>query len=203
MIVVSSHYKEDLSWMENPIISKKYNFSIYSKTDKTKNYIDVNKGNESTSYLKFIIDNYDSLPEHLFFIHGHDKAYHQDFTMTEILKNFKITNKTFISLNRRDWYVENMRTQHTTEYNMLLKNWSFNDLPIPDQLSYYSCAQFYTNSCNIKKNPLELYKKMFEWLITTNINNYWSSRFFEYTWYYILTHNNIEEKNNYEDFLTI
>ena len=36
----------------------------------------MNKGNEASVYLKYIIDNYDNLPDFTFFIHDEEYAWH-------------------------------------------------------------------------------------------------------------------------------
>tara|TARA_R100000008_G_scaffold85877_2_gene76963 strand:- start:1656 stop:1868 length:213 start_codon:yes stop_codon:yes gene_type:complete len=65
--VVVSHFNEDLSWLEKiecPTV-------VYSKTIKGEKFIDFNKAAEAPAYLKFIIDNWLSLPDYTIFIHGH------------------------------------------------------------------------------------------------------------------------------------
>ncbi|GAX80461.1 hypothetical protein CEUSTIGMA_g7900.t1 [Chlamydomonas eustigma] len=45
-------------------------------------------GRESGGYAGFISQNYDHLPEMMYFTHGHENSWHQDLPMTEILAEF-------------------------------------------------------------------------------------------------------------------
>lgn len=47
-----------------------------------------NKGDEVASYLRFIVDYWDTLPEYTAFVHGHDVSWHQmGYSMQYILRN--------------------------------------------------------------------------------------------------------------------
>jgi len=64
--VVVSRYKKNTDWVES---LKKYNtqIMIYDKETPTNIYnIPVNKGNEASVYLKYIIDNYNNLSDFTF-----------------------------------------------------------------------------------------------------------------------------------------
>ena len=202
MNIILSHYNEDLSWIRDNNL-KQYNFIVYSKTNKSYNYIEHNKGQEAISYLKYIIDFYNKLPEYNIFLHSHNMSYHQDYHMCDILKRFIIPpSHTYISLNRRDYYNYDLKTFHTKEYNFLKNNWAFSNIEVPEKLSSYCCAQFYVNKRHILNRSLDEYINMYNWLIETTIENFWSSRMFEYMWYKILTNENEEPKLEYNTFLS-
>ena len=67
--IVIAHYNEDLSWINNLNIP----YSIYTHDNSllTHNniFVEKNKGNEATLYLKYIIDNYNNLPDKILFVH--------------------------------------------------------------------------------------------------------------------------------------
>ncbi|KAH7134034.1 hypothetical protein EDB81DRAFT_886838 [Dactylonectria macrodidyma] len=42
------------------------------------NYLSQNKGNEAMTYLTYLIDHYDDLPEVMVFMHGHRTAWHNN-----------------------------------------------------------------------------------------------------------------------------
>ena len=76
ILTVTSHWTEDLSWVEfNPFPTV-----IYSKhpTASGRHSVPKNVAGEATSYLKFIVDYYDSLPRSVIFLHSHRYAYHQE-----------------------------------------------------------------------------------------------------------------------------
>lgn len=95
--IVSCHYNEDLSWLIN---QQKYAYKVYSKTNINYRYVPANYGTETEAYLHFIVDNYESLPETMVFVHGHERSFHQDGTILEILEGFGDLSKyNYISLN--------------------------------------------------------------------------------------------------------
>ena len=70
MFVVLAKYKENIEWAN--IIKNKI---IYSKIKNEPNFVEEPFG-ESSSYLKYIIDNYDQLNEWTLFAHAHEKHWH-------------------------------------------------------------------------------------------------------------------------------
>jgi hypothetical protein len=66
-MLIIARYNEDISWTKNLTVP----FIIYNKGAYIKNAISLpNKGKESDTYLRHIIDNYDTLEGTLFFIQG-------------------------------------------------------------------------------------------------------------------------------------
>ena len=79
--VCIAHYKESLlDWINNI----KYPVKVISKYDYEPEE-KPNKGNEASSYLQYIVDNYDNLNEYTYFIHGHRNAYTHTEYMDEKL----------------------------------------------------------------------------------------------------------------------
>lgn len=60
--LVVAKYKEDVSWLEEIKIP----YIIYDKSNGQY----PNIGREAETYIRFIIDNYDNLPDHIFFVQG-------------------------------------------------------------------------------------------------------------------------------------
>ena len=61
VVVVIAKYKENVSWVEN----LKYNYIIYDKSKDVPNI-----GRESETYLKYIINHYNNLPDYVVFLQG-------------------------------------------------------------------------------------------------------------------------------------
>ena len=80
--IVTSHWKENLDWLKK----SKYPVVLIDKMGadpswlEPRHIIPVNKGKEVSVYLKFIIENYDNLPDFTAFIHGHETSVHQLFS---------------------------------------------------------------------------------------------------------------------------
>jgi hypothetical protein len=72
---VVSRYNKNTDWAYKlPNITK---FYIYDKEMPESEYnVPVNKGNEASVYLKYIIDHYDQLADYTFFTHDEEYAWH-------------------------------------------------------------------------------------------------------------------------------
>ena len=148
------------------------------------NFIDINKGQEVTMYIKYIIDNYYNLPDKILFLHGHKMSYHQDHTSDYIIKNVNWELNDYFSVGRRGHYTELTSSSQTSEgsFNWLKDNWYIfqNKLEFPtDGLFFYPNGQFV-----VSRECITQYEQSF-WFITSII--------FEYVWHYIFTKNTHEK----------
>lgn len=78
MIIVANHWNEDLEWLKK----SKYPVVIIDKVGSALSCFEPtmvleNKGGAESSYFKYIIENYENLPDNVAFLHGHETAYHQ------------------------------------------------------------------------------------------------------------------------------
>jgi hypothetical protein len=185
--VVVAHYNENIDWLKNI----KYNVTVISKIgipfESGKN-----RGNEASSYLEYIIQNYNNLSDYTIFIHGHQTAWHHKTNMDNKI-NRLIFNKDYYNIN---------------EIQIEKLYYVFNPIDYPDKLleeanedfinftgiksdykNYHirAAAQFYVSKSLIKSRPIEYYIKMYNWLMTTNFRSFWSSRVLEHMWHYIFT----------------
>lgn len=188
--VLSAHYNEDLSWIPRV----KYPVFVYSKTLANHNFIPFNKVQEVPAYLKFIIDNYQSLPDYTFFVHGHEFSPHQEGSIVNLINNAKL-EKDIVSINRPNWY--NKLDESSGLYWSWIKN-SWNDLfkdylSFPSKLWFPACAQFAVNKKLILNHPITFYQNSYRWCETNTLENYISSRIFEYMWFYLFTKKEVYE----------
>ena len=77
-IIIVAHYNEDITWVKN----LKYKYIIYEKLKKNSKYYCPNYANEATTYLKYICDNYNNLPENIIMLHGENESWHHDGKIT-------------------------------------------------------------------------------------------------------------------------
>lgn len=222
--VVVSHYNEDLNWVNNLL---NCNVHIYSKTlESHKNIIKqpFNLGNEASSYLEYIIDNYDCIPDWVYFCHGHNDAYHQNYTNEFIINNVDSSKIKSGYLNINNYYnkIDDIKTEtllrfestgDNKPYKIILDAYNeflYKYIQLPESFNSYACAQFFVNSELIKSNSLEFYKESLDWFYSykaDNLDKRWhadtnvySSRLFEWIWHYIFTKNcneNIVDIKNY------
>jgi hypothetical protein len=187
---VVSRYKKNVDWVYK--LRNINKFYIYDKEMPENEYnIPVNKGNEASVYLKYIIDNYDNLSDFTFFIHDDEYAWHHSGSIIDLLDEAVISNKLYYNINANSASSMNMVFSHNTDfwvdgfldwYNMHIEMYvPYNTLDL-DKI-YRTSAQFLVHKSLITKLPLEFYEKLYNWIITTDMISAKSGRFLEWTWH--------------------
>jgi hypothetical protein len=185
---VLSRYKKNVDWVYK--LKNINKFYIYDKEVPENEYnIPVNKGNEASVYLKYIIDNYENLPDFTFFIHDDEYAWHHSGSIINLFDEAVMSNKLYYNINDRSilgsiisngWYNEILIWYN----NYIEKYIPMNSLPNKDWTqNYRGSAQFLVHKSLIKKLPLEFYENLYNWIITTDMDNAKSGRFLEWTWH--------------------
>lgn len=195
--IVISHFNEDLGWIENinsnytdiRIYTKDLNFQLHSSRITALDFINENKGNEASCYLKYIIDNYHNLPDYSIFLHAHEFSPHHIGSINNILNELVGMNSYYFNFN--NYKLGNILTHHLIDH---IEKWYSEYLeyelgPASDYGDWTSnhqgCAQFLVHKSLILSRPKEFYQKLYDWLITTELENAWSGRFLEWTWHLI------------------
>jgi len=177
MEICTSHFKEDLRWLEkSPWPVSIVHHEGGDPVDYT--YLIPNKGFEATSYLKYIIERYDTLPEHVAFIHGHEEAYHQqgDRPLLEMIRTANIAKYDYVPLNNT-WRCMNSQLQMKAEIEFANKY----QLPaIPENFILCSGAQFIVSKEAIQRNSKSVYHFLYN-----IIDDKTSAIFFEMKWHHI------------------
>ncbi len=205
IFIVSSHYTESLDWLIN---QNEYDYIIYSKNENALNILNTkkikiikNKGLEASSYLAYIIDNYNNLPDFIAFCHGHENAWHQDDTIINAIKKYNKTD-SFFTLNnpyfRNSLYDDcplfvNENAKKCWED---IKDFSKNiGLELPNKIEFTMCAQFIVKKECILSRDIKFYKRCYDWLLNQSIlDDSRAAILIEQLWYLIFTHNAIEPK---------
>jgi len=185
---VVSRYKKNVDWVYKlKNINKIY---IYDKETPENEYnIPVNKGNEASVYLKYIIDNYEKLTDFTFFIHDDEYAWHHSSSIIDKYDEAVASNELYYNINdncilgsivNNDWYQEILMwyDKYIEEYIPM------NTLPNKDWTKKHrGSAQFLVHKSLITNLPLKFYENLYEWIITTDMENAKSGRFLEWTWH--------------------
>jgi hypothetical protein len=188
---VVSRYKKNVDWVYK--LKNIHKFYIYDKENPKNEYnIPVNKGNEASVYLKYIIDHYDNLPDFTFFIHDDEYAWHHSGSIIDLFDEAVSSNKLYYNINQycnntmdgilnecksSGWKTDfiNWYTEHIEKYV------PFHTLDLTK--NNRNSAQFLVHKSLITNLPLEFYKKLYDWIITTHMHNSKSGRFLEWTWH--------------------
>ena len=164
-------------------------FFIYDKEIPENKYnIPVNKGNEASVYLKYIIDNYETLADFTFFMHDDEYTWHHSGSIINLFDEAVMSNKLYYNVNDKcilgsiinnPWYNDIL-----IWYNEYIEKYiPINTLPHKDWTqNHRGSAQFLVHKSLIKKLPLEFYENLYNWIITTDMTNDKSGRFLEWTW---------------------
>ena len=76
---------------------------IYDKETPENEYnIPVNKGNEASVYLKYIVDNYDNLADFTFFTHDEEFAWHHSGSIIDRFDEAVMSNKLYYNINDKN-----------------------------------------------------------------------------------------------------
>jgi hypothetical protein len=120
--ICSSHFNEDLEWLKK----SQWPVSIVHHEGGAPveyTYIIPNVGLEASAYLKYIIERYDTLPDHVAFIHGHETAWHQQGgrPMLDMIKTANIEKYDYVPLNN-SWRCVNSDKQLTDQLEFMKAN---------------------------------------------------------------------------------
>lgn len=175
--IVTAHWNENLQWLYD--LNDEFEYLTISVCDKLSNLdyagsgncdVDTNHGHEASAYLKYIINHYDTLPNNICFIHGHDTAWHQKYSMREVLSRVHANEKLlpdFCSLNGvltpdpdaphevQNWARarDRMKESFPKFYDRYMKR-----RYTGNSTQYDCCAQFCTTNDKIRKLPKEAYE---------------------------------------------
>lgn len=208
IVVVTSHYDEDLAWLCNcpykvHLCDK---FGAAPVDQRIKNCficepMILNLGCEASSYLHYIIRHYGNLPPYVAFIHGHEHAWHQQhpFGLMGAIRTAKKDKFDYVSLNvkthpgeGRVYDLDDPRCD-VPAINILKETWNIVFKPyigtdLPRQFCHDSCAQFLVSRNAILRHPLEAYKEWYEYVNTPTSDKYDNRDYalaMEYIWHII------------------
>jgi hypothetical protein len=200
----------DITWIKQFPAFDFHLFPFKSPQKEMDGRIPVNRGKEAMTYLTFIIQNYEKLPEKMAFIHGHHTSWHQKDKVWTFFQDIQLSklNSYFnfraceYNPSKNIWksYPSNRWRSHGTppqqqatykkfwqEFNMTGK-YGFPDIVSKGlNTASYCCAQFFVTKKQILNQPKEFYIDLRKWLINTPMEDYYSSRVLEYLWSIIFT----------------
>lgn len=193
LVIVTSHWKEDLEWLKK----SKWPVVVIDKEGSDPSWITPqhtipNKGREVSVYLKYIIENYDNLPNHVAFIHGHENSWHQfhDRPLLDLIEHANVQEHEFISLNNfMKWY--GFINEPTEEYMQIETYWDLFqiDQKKPPKFSLLQSpigAQFIVSKNRILRNTKEDYQRWYKIVMEVESSKDLNiSTFFELVWHII------------------
>jgi len=197
-LIMASTTAADLSWLSE--VPPEWTQHIYLTDDPEASLtVPINKGNEAMVYLTFIIDNYPSLPDIIFFHHDHYQAWHQPFSTPFELSNIRtswVQESGYVStrcLKNCENIIElSNSTVPLSEISLadrpeqiasLIRDFLGEKIDIPGKIAAPCCAQFAASKEAVLARPIEFWEGVREWLIDTNLESRKSGRLLEWTWH--------------------
>jgi hypothetical protein len=168
--IVISKFNEPLDWLD---ILDRDNVIVYNKSEETNpEYIPLkNIGREADTFLYYIIQNYDNLPDYVIFLQG-DPFSHMQYTQytleNSIIDILKTCPSDVVTFN----YECN---QPNSVYPGLLLDEYFKyifDNPVPTYYKFYPGCQYIVPKHRIKGYPKHVYQRLRFMLQNNNMNNY-------------------------------
>ena len=150
-----------------------------------------NAGDEASSYLAFIVANYESLPENVAFVHSHQKSWHMghmggrnifDFASTACAANY--TSLNWLTGNR--WAEERGREGQVFNRSAVHPSIA-KEIQICDSVRMECCAQFIVSRAAILSRPKTVYKKLLNAVSTPRLWTKNHDHGMEYAWYTLFT----------------
>lgn len=199
-VIVGSHFNEDLRWLKKvPLIKYIYSHTTPSqipeslRNDPSFNLRFIpNTGREASSYLSYIVDEYDNLPKEIAFIHSHERAWHQSADLErELLSPFTTKKRGFHGMNRTrfNWETADPIVQHSLRIvPMIIKSKRIPDCSVSGVRSD-CCAQFITTREKIREISKEDWFNLLRYItnLEQETNNPKIGGFvLEYTWHILL-----------------
>ena len=191
--IVVSRYNKNVDFAYKINNNKNINVMIYDKENPANLLnIPVNKGNEASVYLKYIIDYYDELTDFTFFIHDEEYAWHHTGSIIDKYNEAVMSNKMYYNINDKCHHLErdsiniNTRKELLEWYSKYIEDYiPISKVPNNNDFIYgYRCsAQFLVHKDLIRNLPKEFYMRLYNWIITTELSNYFSGRYLEWTWH--------------------
>jgi FkbM family methyltransferase len=191
--VVVSRYKKDVSFVYRINGGENINVMIYEKEDPSSPLnIPLNKGQEASVYLKYIIDHYENLTDYTFFIHDDEYAWHHSGSIIDKYEEAKTQNLKYYNINDQCANCINDVLNYcngngwTEEYMEWYKNYIETYVPFSSLAKFdihRNSAQFLVHRDVIRNLPLYFYQELYSWIMESDLENRKTSRFLEWTWH--------------------
>ena len=198
--IICARYKKDVSFLND--IKIKSNIIQKCIDDNCDTNTCPNIGNEASSYLYYIINNWDTMPNNLIFIHDENNSWHHSGAITENIyswiKNYEDTGSKYYEFNSVSVDPAVIHGVHPNDHKEFQIYYSENlekylgkwkDLELKPRRC---CAQFIVSRNQIKKNPLEMYQSLYNWILTYNMDHvdrpsFQKGLYCEFSWNFMFT----------------
>lgn len=199
-LVMARMKEENVSWIDENDLGPGLSKIVYVADDpKAPHHPPQNKGHEVMTYLTYILEFYENLPDVSIFMHSHRYTWHNDdllnFDAVEMIKRLsaeRVLRNGYMNMRCHwmpgcpEWIhpAEVEPDKEKLEQSMIAEAWAelFPGKPIPQVLAQPCCSQFALSRDRIQAIPKETYEHYRTWLLRSPIRDTMSGRIFEYIW---------------------
>jgi len=185
-VIVISTYKKPILYAER-LRQKGFEVRAYTKENPDSPYnVPKNVGQDATAYLKYIIDNYENLPEYSIMTHDHEYSHHQDGNIVDAIINQIGNSNPYYNFNivtgPGEFYMGET-TQFIKWYNEFLEPYlgplkQYGEFVRNQKLN----GQFLVHKSLIVANPKKMYENIYNWCMNSNVDWFISSIIIEIFW---------------------
>ena len=190
--IILSTYKRSTQWADR-LSDLGYQVYRYTKEDPTSIYnVEKNIGREASTYLKYILDFYESLPEYTVFLHDEEFSWHHKGSIIDRITETIGFNGKYKTLNTHPlpYFYLKYDTYNTAIYNIFLEKylgplWKYGEFMGPERIG---SAQMIVSRDAILAHPYEMYEGLYFWMmfIKEERMKYQCAIFMEFFWELIL-----------------
>ncbi|KAN0121873.1 Protein of unknown function (DUF3431) domain containing protein [Hyaloscypha variabilis] len=197
----------DLEWTKHLKVPNLRVIPYIANRPTAKYHPPSNRGNEAISYLTYVYEFYDKLPDIAIFTHGSDWSWHIDGALNystayaiEHLDLDEVRRRQYVNL-RVSWlracpnWINTSVTTWSADVDPKLRpeerfmktafQENFPGDPVPLVLSQPCCSQFAVTREAIQSNSREQYKMQIDWLQNTRLESEVSGRVWEHMWQWL------------------
>ncbi|KAF2770865.1 hypothetical protein EJ03DRAFT_269909 [Teratosphaeria nubilosa] len=196
-LIVASIQTDNMTWLDIHLLGMEH--YVYVNDDPDAEYtVPMNKGNEVMTYLTFLIDHYDKLPEIMLFVHAHEATNHNPWllhtSMPEMAKAIspqRIIREGYLNMHCGAWALGDcpagIRPAQGLPFTERKQAWEelFPQYPIPAILAQSCCAQFAVSRERVLQIPRDDFIRYRQWLLDTDMPDRISGYIWEYLWQFI------------------
>eukprot|EP00668_Euglena_longa_P033278 GGOE01042820.1.p1 GENE.GGOE01042820.1~~GGOE01042820.1.p1 ORF type:complete len:432 (-),score=46.20 GGOE01042820.1:91-1317(-) len=178
MELVIARHSENVSWLTD----LRMPVTVYEHFDDTSPHFIPNLAAETSSYLKFIIDRYDTLPDVTVFVQGNGN--HHNWRLHEWVEALRPDMEGWVHLNSDPTWSNEILTGRVLKevhpgIRRLVAAWNAAGYHIGDRwiedleakrLRAYCCQQFAASRATIRQLPREFYSILFS--LITDVRGY-------------------------------